>query len=222
MRLALVAAVLGSLALLVNPTPAFAHADVQLSSPRNGAQVSVAPKKVVITFTEAATLDSVTPRLVDGAGLTLPSTAVMAASVLTITPAKPLGRGITSATWHVISDDSLLISGALAFTVGKATPPGQRTSIVTMPRIATTLSGDRQGPLTLTMASTAKSGEVTWTSDAMPEPIIWTITGNGTTAKASGVLPLAGTWRMSAMLVTSSSEMIMPTGSVVIKATGSL
>ena len=55
----------------------------------------------------------------------------------------------------------------------------------------------------------------------MPEPIIWTITGNGTTAKASGVLPLAGTWRMSAMLVTSSSEMVMPTGSVVIKATGS-
>jgi len=72
------------------------------------------------------------------------------------------------------------------------------------------------------MASRAKSGEVTWTSEAMPEPIIWTITGNGTTAKASGVLPLAGTWRMSAMLVTSSSEMVMPTGSVAIKATGSL
>ena len=91
-----------------------------------------------------------------------------------------------------------------------------------MPRIVTTLSGDRQGPLTLAMASRPNSGEVTWTSDAMPEPIIWAITGNGTTAKAFGVLLLAGTWRMSAMLVTSSSEMIMPTGSVVIKATGSL
>ena len=179
MRLALVAAVLGSLALLVNPTPAFAHADVQVSSPRNGAELSVAPKKVVITFTEA----------------------------------------VTSATWHAISDDGHLISGALAFTVGKATPRGQCTSIATMPRIVTTLSGDRQGRLTLTMASKAKSGEVTWTSDAMPEPIIWTITGNGTTAKESGVLPLAGTWGMSAMLVTSSPEMVMPSGSVVIKAT---
>ncbi len=221
MRLGLVAAVLGSLALLVNPTPAFAHADVQVSSPRNGAELSVAPKKVVITFTEAVTLDSMTPRLVDGAGRTLPSTAVMAGTVLTITPAKPLGRGITSATWHVISDDGHPISGALAFTVGKANPRGQRASIVTMPRIVTTLSGDRQGPLTLTVVSRAKSGEVTWTSDAMPEPLMWTITGNGATAKASGVLPLAGTWRMSAMLVTSSSEMVMPTGSVVIKATGS-
>ena len=221
MRRALVAAVLGSLALLVNPTPAFAHADVQVSSPRNGAELSVAPKKVAVTFTEAVTLDSVAPRLVDGAGRTLPSTAVMAGTFLTITPAKPLGRGITSATWHVISDDGHPISGALAFAVGKATPRGQRASIVTVPRIVTTLSGDRQGPLTLTMVSRAKSGEVTWTSDAMPEPIIWTITGNGTTAKASGVLPLAGTWRMSAMLVTSSSEMVMPTGSVVIKETGS-
>jgi len=221
MRLALVAAVLGSLALLVNPTPAFAHADVQVSSPRNGAELSVAPRKVVITFTEAVTLDSVAPRLVDGAGRTVPSTTVMAGTVLTITPAKALASGITSATWKVISDDGHPISGALAFTVGKPTPRGQRTSIVTMPRIVTTLSGDRQGRLTLTMASRAKSGEVTWTSEAMPEPIIWTITGNGTTAKASGVLPLAGTWRMSAMLVTSSAEMVMPTGSVVIKAAGS-
>ena len=218
MRLALVAAVLGSLALLVSPTPAFAHADLHVSSPRNGTQVSVAPKKVVITFTEDVTLDSLAPRLVDGAGRTVPSTAAMAGAVLSITPAKPLGRGITSATWHVISDDGHAISGALAFTVGKPAPRGQRTSIVTMPRIATTLSGDRPGPLTLAMASTAKSGEVTWMSDAMPEPIIWTITGNGTTAKASGVLPLSGTWRMSAMLVTSSSQMVMPSGSVVLGA----
>ncbi len=218
MRLALVAAVLGSLALLVNPAPAFAHADVHVSSPRNGAQLSAAPKKIVVTFSEAITLDSQPPRLIDGAGRTVPSTSAVSGAVLTITPSKPLGRGITTATWHVVSDDGHPVSGAIAFTVGKEAARGKRTSITTMPRIPTTLSGDRPGTLTLTMVSKARSGEVTWTSDALPEPLIWTISGDGATAKASGILPLAGTWRMSAMLITSSSEMVMTSGSVVIGA----
>ena len=150
----------------------------------------------------------------------MPSTSAISGAVLTITPSKPLGRGITTATWHVVSDDGHPVSGALAFTVGKEAARGKRTSIATMPRIPTTLSGDRPGMLTLTMVSKARSGEVTWTSDALPEPIIWTITGDGATAKASGILPLSGTWRMSTMLITSSSEMVMLTGSVVIRAQG--
>ncbi|CAB4887721.1 MAG: hypothetical protein F2793_10560 [Actinobacteria bacterium] len=90
-----------------------------------------------------------------------------------------------------------------------------------MPRIATTLSGDIAGPLTVTMVSKARSGEVTWTSDALAEPIIWRLTGNGSAAKASGVLPFAGAWTMRAMLITSSSEMVMPSGQVTIRAQGS-
>ena len=221
MRLAFVAAVLGSLALLVNPTPAFAHADVHTSSPRNGAQLTVAPKKIVVTFSEDVTLDAQAPSLLDQDGRTLASNATIAGPVLTITPAKPLARGITTATWHIVSDDGHPMAGAIAFTIGTATPRGQRTPVTTMPRIATTLSGDLAGPLTVTMVSKARSGEVTWTSDALAEPIIWRLTGNGSAAKASGVLPFAGAWTMRAMLITSSSEMVMPSGQVTIRAQGS-
>jgi methionine-rich copper-binding protein CopC len=207
-----VAAVLGSLVLLVNPTPAFAHADVHASSPRNGAQLKVAPKSIVITFSEDVTLGAKAPTILGNTGAAVASTSAINGPRLTVTPLKPLGRGVSTVTWHVVSDDGHPVAGAIAFTVGSSGPRGQRISLVTMPRVPTSLNGNQPGSLTVTMATTARSGEVEWTSPTIPEPIVWRISGNGRTAKASGVLPLPGVWTMVATLMTQNYSVIVVKG----------
>ncbi len=212
------AAVLGSLILLVNPTPAFAHADVHASSPRNGAQLVSAPKSIVITFSEDITLGAQAPTILSKTGTVLASTSAVNGPRLTVTPMKPLGRGVTSVTWHVVSDDGHPVAGAIAFTVGSSGPRGQRISLVTMPRVATSLNGNRAGSLTVTMVTKARSGEVEWTSPAIPEPIVWRVSGNGRTATARGVLPLPGVWTMEATLMTQDFSVIVVKGDATIVA----
>jgi methionine-rich copper-binding protein CopC len=210
MRKALVAAVLGSLLLLVSPAPAFAHADFLRSAPANGSTVAKAPSSIRLTFNEAVTIDSAA--ILDSSGSTVPSSAAMNGAILTLTPSTPLSAGITTATFSVISDDEHQIEGAIAFVIGKSGARGAAQSIVTSPAVVTRLNGSRPGALTLTFASKLTSGEVTWTSPGLKGSLTWPVRARGKASESSGVLPFAGVWTMRATLISAKGSVAITSG----------
>lgn len=204
------AAVLGSLIMLVSPAPAYAHADFIRSTPANGSTVAKAPSSVRITFNEPVTIDSA--KILDASGSTVPSSSAMNGAVLTLTPASSLRAGITTAEFSVTSDDGHQVDGAIAFIIGKPGARGAAQSVVTSPSIATRLNGSRPGALTLTFANKASSGEVVWTSPSINGSLTWPVRARGKTSEASGVLPFAGAWTMQATLVSTKGSVVITSG----------
>ncbi len=210
MRKALAAVVLGSLTLIVNPASASAHADLQTSTPTNGSVMSVAPKKVVLTFSEPVELQEA--QLLNSSLHIIESSSVISGSLLTITPSAKLSTGSIAAQWKVKSDDGHVISGAIAFIIGIVSKQQVTTPINTSPVMTTTLSGNRSGLLTITLASKATTGDIEWTNPALNGPITWRTSSNGKQAKATGVLPFAGSWKMTATLINKGGSVLMTTG----------
>lgn len=204
------AAVLGSLIMLVSPAPAYAHADFTRSAPANGSTVAKAPSSVRLTFNEPVTIDSA--KILDASGSTVPSSSAMNGAVLTLTPASPLRAGITTAEFSVTSDDGHQVDGAIAFIIGKPGARGVPQSVVTSPSIATRLNGSRPGSLTLTFANKASSGEVVWTSPSIDGSLTWSVRARGKVSEASGVLPFAGAWTMRATLVSAKGSVVITSG----------
>ncbi len=212
MRKALVAVVLGSLALLVNPATASAHADLKFSSPANGSVIAQAPSKVVLTFSEPVDLQEA--QLLGASGQLIPNSAKITGSTLTIAPTKALGVGSNVAQWKVKSDDGHIVSGAIAFFVGKAMKQSHATAIKTLPAIPTSLNGNHAGLLSITMASNALSGEIEWTHASLNGPITWRASGNGKKVSSTGVLPFTGLWTMNATLIGKGGNVLLTTGTV--------
>jgi copper transport protein len=212
MRKALVAAVLGSLVILVNPTPASAHADLKSSTPRNGAVIATAPKTVSLVFSEPVQIEGID--LLNANAEPVASSYKMTGATVTLTPKVALPKGASSVQWKALSDDGHEVTGAIAFIVGRPESVGKAMTMVTSPKVITVLSGSRSGPLTVAFTTTATSGEVKWTNAAYEGPFIWQVAGNGTLAKASGILPTAGKWMMQATMVGKSGLVIQTDGAV--------
>ncbi len=210
MRKALAAVLLGSLALLVSPTPAFAHAELVTSSPRNGSQLLVVPKNITLNFGENVSL--VKAQILDQTGATVPSTASLAGSHLTVTPNWSLPNGRYSVSWQVTSDDDHTVAGAIAFTVKIGNPRGKPTALALIPAVKAHVSAAAVGARTITFVSKAKSGEVLLTNDALPGPITWRVTGDGKIARASGVIPIAGVWTIEASLFAGAIDFLVAKG----------
>jgi methionine-rich copper-binding protein CopC len=210
MRKALVAAVLGSLLLLVSPAPAFAHADLIRSTPSNGSVVSQAPSTIRLTFSETVTLDSAV--ILDASGASLPARGVIDGAVLTLTPASPLRPGATTVTFEVTSDDGHQFNGAIAFVIGKPGPRGPAQSIQTTPMVITQLLGSRPGYLTVSFGRKATSGEVVWTSPNLKGSLTWHVHARGMKSEATGVLPFPGAWSMKATLVSAKGALVITSG----------
>ncbi|MDQ5975025.1 MAG: copper transport protein [Actinomycetota bacterium] len=213
--LAAVAVAVG--ALLVAPSPATAHTDVQSTSPANGAELASAPGAVTVTFGEKVVPTGSDTRIIDGQGRVVPARVTARGRTVTITPRSPLPRGRYAAAWHVRSADGHTVEGAISFTVGTPNVPGPEVAIAAKPRVPTTLSASRPGSRTLAFTTKARSGEVVWTSADLPEPLVWEIDGDGTTATATGVLPTAGRWTFEATLELPGISVVIVTGSVTLK-----
>ena len=210
MRKALVAAVLGSLIMLVSPAPAYAHADLVRSTPSNGSVIAKAPTTIRLTFSEPVSLDS--SSILDSSGAVIPSRAAMTGTVLTLTPSSALRSGITTAIFSITSDDGHQVDGAVSFVIGKPGARGPAQSIATTPSVATRLNGSRPGSLTATFANKAASGEVIWTSPSLQGSLTWPVHARGKASEASGVLPFAGDWTMRATLISAKGALVITTG----------
>jgi len=205
--------ILGSLLCAVTPGTAHAHADVVRTTPRNGSVVAQAPEVVIVTFSEEVTVAAA--GLQGAGGRTLPSTATMAGSVLTITPRSSLRtERIVTASWTVRSDDGHSVSGATAFIIGNRSPAGIPIPIQTLPRVSTALTSDRPGPTSLTVDWAATSGRIEWTNAELAEPLTWSVRALGRRATASGVLPWPGSWSMRGQLVNRDGLVLEIRGQV--------
>lgn len=212
---AVVAAVCLGAASLVAAVPAAAHAEVESSTPRNGAVVRTAPSAVTVRFGEAVTLDSA--RLLGADGSTLPATAMVDGAVLTITPKAPIPSGPVTAAWHIVSDDGHPVSGAIAFVVGPAPRTARAQTLTVFPHVAARLSGSRPGVLTLTLATRGVGSDVEWTSASVPEPITWKLARDGKTVAGRGVLPLPGTWSFTATVLKKNGAVVIVKGTATLR-----
>lgn len=208
LRLLVIVALVG--VWLVTGAPnASAHAGIASSTPANGAQLSGAPKAVTLVFEEKVTLNGKGTRIIDGEGKTVPSVATATGRKVVLVPKSPLAPGRYAAAWHLISVDKDAVDGAISFTVATANPRGKSVVVDTLPRVPTILSAALPGHRKLTFTTRAKTGDVEWTSAGLTEPITWSVKGNGKTARASGVLPQAGTWSFTATLVNGTGVVIV-------------
>lgn len=205
----------GALALAVSitlPAPsAWAHAGMNGSNPRDGAVLTTAPRTVTLNFTEKVTFSPANIQLLNSSAgkVTARVTSKLAsgASSITLTTAGALPPGMYAARYAVTSADGHLISGAIAFTVRTPTPAATAQARTLSNGVKATLSGGKIGSRTLTFVTSAKTGSVELTHPSLGAPLRWTVKGNGKVAKASGVLPFAGSWTVNARLrVTSYSD----------------
>jgi len=212
------AAALAVASLVGSAGPAAAHPNLISTTPRDGSQLASAPAKIVIAFDEAVTMAPQGTRIVDGTGTVVPSTSKLSNKnrTLTITPAKRLVKGRYAAAYNLTSVERHFVPGAIAFTVATPTAKGSPIKAKPSPNIPTTLDGDRPGVRTITIDTPLKKGEVTWRGPGVGEPIIWQLKGNGSKAKATGVLPTSGTWTFEANLSTADSVLI-PKGQVTLR-----
>ena len=109
--------------LLVTAGPAAAHAELERSTPSQGAHVDSAPKQVLLVFTEAVTPVDTGTQVLDAKGrvlaeLTAHRDAADPARVRL--PLPRLGDGAYTVTWRVVSADTHPVHGALVFSVGTA------------------------------------------------------------------------------------------------------
>ncbi len=114
------------IAVLVTATPAFAHAELESTSPESGADLPAGqpPDSVSMTFSEGVQLPENAVQLLNSDGQTVSGVgkAQHGDSDSVVTTALPaLDDGTYVVDWHVVSVDSHPIDGAFTFNVGAAT-----------------------------------------------------------------------------------------------------
>ena len=114
------------IAVLATATPAFAHAELESTSPESGANLPAGqpPDSVSMTFSEGVQLPENAVQLLNSDGQTVSGVgkAQHGDSDSVVTTALPaLDDGTYVVDWHVVSVDSHPIDGAFTFNVGAAT-----------------------------------------------------------------------------------------------------
>ncbi len=101
-------------------TPAFAHASLAASDPRDGAVLAVAPKRVELRFNEKVTAGAV--HLIDASGKLRDDAAVDANNeTIAVTVPQDLALGTSIVSYRVISADGHPVAGSIIFSVGSPT-----------------------------------------------------------------------------------------------------
>jgi copper transport protein len=103
-------------------SPAAAHLALRSTDPAHGAQLAQSPERITLTFTKAARPAPDGLRLARASGEAVATTAVARQDgvVWVVRPASPLPPGRYRLTWRVVSDDSHVRSGRVAFGIAPA------------------------------------------------------------------------------------------------------
>ncbi|WP_085914773.1 MULTISPECIES: copper resistance CopC family protein [Pseudonocardia] len=112
-------------ALLLGAAPAWAHTELESSTPAENAEVAQAPSEISLTFSEdvSAGTAEITVRGPDGADR-VGGPATEDAGTLTV-PLEPLGvAGTYTIEYRVVSDDGHPVAGTVPFTLTRPGPAG--------------------------------------------------------------------------------------------------
>jgi methionine-rich copper-binding protein CopC len=108
--------------LFVLVATAYAHAHLTAAVPAEGSAVK-APQQVVLTFSEAARITSMTLQREGEEPHKLTPLPAEVAARITV-PLPRLSPGKYTLSWRVVGDDGHIVPGALHFTVVESAAPG--------------------------------------------------------------------------------------------------
>lgn len=108
--------VLACVALACAAAPVSAHAFLDHAKPGAGAVLHVAPKSVMLLFSDDLEPDS-SVQIVDASGHSVGSGRVMISANCIMAPLRPLAPGKYRVVWHAVSTDDHRTQGAYVFTV---------------------------------------------------------------------------------------------------------
>lgn len=193
---------LALLLLLAAPGAAHGHASSGSLSPGPDMDLIEPPPVIRIVFGERVTAGAGALRLVDAAGRERAGAARLRGRELSAPVRGTLGPGRYAYAYVVTSADGHVIRRAVAFSVRSRTPSAKATA-VTLSGQRLRLSGAKVGMRTLSLWGGLRDGTVEWRHPALDAPLTWTFRGG----RARGLLPFAGTYRLTVRaLVDGFSE----------------
>ena len=104
---------------------ALAHTELSQTVPADKAVLETAPKEVVLHFSEAVRLTSLSVKKQDGDAAKVGSLPAGTSQHFAV-PAPDLSAGAYAVEWRALSDDGHALRGAFSFTVGGAAAPAQQ------------------------------------------------------------------------------------------------
>lgn len=104
------------IALITFAVTAEAHAHLQKSSPADNSVITTSPSALVLNFSEAARLTALSIQKGNEPEQKLTPLPTTAAAQISV-PLPQLTPGVYMISWHVLSDDGHVMSGALHFTL---------------------------------------------------------------------------------------------------------
>ena len=108
---------IGLAAIASCAAPAAAHAFLQHADPGAGRRLTMAPTRVVLSFSEQLEPTLSGAAITDGSGRSVAAGAVAIRGKAMVAPVRPLRPGSYLVTWHVMSIDRHRTEGAYSFTV---------------------------------------------------------------------------------------------------------
>jgi copper transport protein len=112
----------GAVLALALPAPAFAHANLDSTSPKYRQRTQEAPRAVVLRFDQAVKAEPNAVEVKNQYGKVLSGTARARGQEVSV-PLRMLSRGPYTVRWHVLSEDGHVVSGVFTFGVGVKAPP---------------------------------------------------------------------------------------------------
>jgi copper transport protein len=107
---------------LVFPASAFAHANLQSTTPKYRQRLQTAPAAVTLRFDQVVTAEPNAIDLKNAYGKTFSNTSRAVGHDVRV-PVKKLTRGAYTVRWHVLSEDGHVVSGVFTFGVRANAPP---------------------------------------------------------------------------------------------------
>jgi methionine-rich copper-binding protein CopC len=108
-------AILSSILLVAISSPAWAHARLASSDPKAGTSIK-SPSLIRLVFSETLEPAFSGATLSDAAGKTIPVSAAVGTTTITLMPLA-LKPGTYTVRWHSVGHDTHRVSGNLRFTV---------------------------------------------------------------------------------------------------------
>ncbi|MET0190007.1 MAG: copper resistance CopC family protein, partial [Pseudonocardia sediminis] len=155
--------VLTTLALLLGSAPAWAHTELESSTPAANAALPTAPSTVALTFSEEISPDLSTITVTGPDGKRYENGKPTASGATLNLPLRPLGpAGAYKIDYKVVSEDGHPVSGAVPFSL---TAPGPGASAAATPAAAPSASAPAASSApepSNTAATSADSGSPVW------------------------------------------------------------
>ena len=111
-----ISSLLSGVALITFAVTADAHAQLQKSSPADNSVITTSPPNLVLNFSEAARLTALSIQKGNEPEQKLKPLPSIAAAQISV-PLPQLTPGAYMVSWHVLSEDGHVMSGALHFTL---------------------------------------------------------------------------------------------------------